>query len=71
MTWDLLQHAIVTLAAMAASGVVLREVTAFLWPRKNTPACGQCSSGQQRSRKTAAARTVETVVLQIQGRRRH
>ena len=70
MNWDLVQHALVTLAAMAASGVLLREVAAFLWPRKGTPACGQCASGKQRSKQAAPARSGETVVVQIQGRRR-
>jgi hypothetical protein len=69
VNWDLVQHAVVTLAAIGASGVLLREVAAFLFPRKGAPTCSQCSSGAQQSRKRGA-RTGETVVLQIQGRRR-
>ncbi len=70
MTWDLAQHLVVTVAAMGSAGVILREVVAFLWPRKGAPTCGNCASGKQRSSKRAAARTAGTVVLQIQGRRR-
>ena len=64
------QHAVVTLTAMGAAGVLLREVGAFLWPRKDAPACSSCSSGQQRTRKGAPARPEKPVILQIQGRRR-
>ena len=70
MTWEMVQHAVVTLTAMGAASVLLREVGAFLWPRKGAPACGQCSTGQQRTRKSAPPRQQETMILQIQGRRR-
>jgi hypothetical protein len=70
MSWEMVQHAVVTLTAMGAAGVLLREVGAFLWPRKGAPACGNCSTGKQRSAKRAPGRSEAPVILQIQGRRR-
>ena len=64
------QHVVVTLTALGAAGVLLREMAAFLWPKKNAPGCGQCASGRERSTKRAPTGTGEGVVLQIQGRRR-
>ena len=69
MSSDLIQHAVVTVAAIGAGSVIVRRLAAFVWPKQGAPTCGNCSSGQQRSSKRAPARAIETTVLQIQRRR--
>jgi hypothetical protein len=44
MSWELAQHIGVTIIAVAAAGVLLQQVAAFVWPKKDAPACANCAS---------------------------
>lgn len=43
---EILQHAVVTLVALAAAAVVLRRLFGFLSPRAEEPRCAGCPSTQ-------------------------
>lgn len=46
MMGELLQDGVVTLVAVAAAGLVLRRVFAFVRPSASAPACDRCASGR-------------------------
>lgn len=76
MSWELLQHVSVTLVAVGAAGVLLRQVAAFLWPTKEGAVCANCVSSTKPTARSlsrpaaGAGKTVMTVQV-IRGRSTH
>jgi hypothetical protein len=47
MSGELIQHAIVTLAALGAAGIVVQRVFGFLRPAPRQNGCASCPSSRQ------------------------
>ena len=76
---DLWQHVVVTLAAMVAAGVLVRQVMAFISPPRRRPgqagddaaACANCPTGAVKRKKNASVAAADRApVIQIQRARK-
>lgn len=61
MSIEILQHAVVTLVALAASAVLVRRVFGFVEPRASRIGCAGCPSAQGACRATTQATSGATV----------
>jgi hypothetical protein len=61
MSMEILQHAVVTLVALAASAVLVRRGFGFVEPRAGRTGCAGCPSAQGACRATTQATSGATV----------
>jgi hypothetical protein len=61
MSMEILQHAVVTLVALAASAVLVRRVFGFVEPRAGRTGCAGCPSAQGACGPTTQATSGATV----------